>query len=129
MKKLLVAAAALVIGAGAAMADPLEGLWRTAKDDHGDSGLIKVAPCGNQLCGKLIKSFDSSGKEKASTMIGRNIISETQHKGGGIYKGKVYAPDRDKTYSSKLRLSGDTLDVSGCVFGICRNGGTWKRVN
>jgi uncharacterized protein (DUF2147 family) len=129
MKKLVLTVAALVVTAGmAAAADPLEGTWRTAADDNGDSGLIQVAPCGNALCGKLVKSYDSAGKEKPSTMIGRNIISETQNKGGGTYKGKIYAPDRDKTYSSKLQLKGNMLSVSGCVFGICRNGGTWKKV-
>ncbi|WP_294613435.1 DUF2147 domain-containing protein [Roseovarius sp.] len=128
MKKVVLTMATIMFSAGMAVADPLEGTWRTAPDDHGDTGLIEVAPCGDALCGKLVKSFDSTGKEKPSTMIGRNIISETQNKGGGTYKGKIYAPDRDKTYSSKLRLTGDMLDVSGCVFGICRNGGTWKKV-
>lgn len=128
MRKLVTMAAVLSLSAGAAMAEPLMGTWRTAKDDNGDSGLIEVAPCGEKLCGKLVKSFDSSGAEKQSTNIGRNIISETVPTGGGQYKGKIYSPDRDKTYSSKLQLSGDTLKVSGCVFGICRDGGTWQRV-
>ncbi|SFN58783.1 Uncharacterized conserved protein, DUF2147 family [Roseovarius lutimaris] len=129
MKKLVLTIAALMVSAGmAAAADPLEGTWRTAADDNGHSGLIKVAPCGGALCGKLVKSYDSSGKEMASKNIGRNIISETKNTGGGAYKGKVYSPDRDKTYNSRLKLSGDTLKVSGCVFGICRDGGTWKKV-
>jgi uncharacterized protein (DUF2147 family) len=87
-----------------------------------------VAPCGAKLCGKLVKSFDSTGAEKASENIGRNIISETVPTGDGQYKGKIYSPDRDKTYSSKLVLKGDALKVSGCVLGICRDGGTWQRV-
>jgi len=49
---------------------------------------------------------------------------------GGAYSGgKVYSPDRDKTYSSKMTLNGNNLNIKGCVFGICRDGGTWKRVN
>ena len=39
-----------------------------------------------------------------------------------------WAPDRDKVYSSKMELSGSILEVSGCVFGICR-AQTWTRVN
>ncbi|MCR9114486.1 MAG: DUF2147 domain-containing protein, partial [Rhodobacteraceae bacterium] len=42
--------------------------------------------------------------------------------------GKVYSPDRGKTYKSKLVLNGKTLKVSGCVLGICRDGGTWQKV-
>ena len=51
-------------------------------------------------------------------------------KGGGAYGGgKVWAPDRDKTYNSKMQLSGDSLAVSGCVLGgiICR-ASDWTRV-
>jgi len=48
--------------------------------------------------------------------------------GGGACKGKVYSPDRGKTCNSRLQLNGDTLKVSGCVLGICRDDGTWQRV-
>lgn len=129
MKRLLMSAAALMLGAGGALAaDPLEGTWRTAPDDNGHTGLIIVAPCGDALCGTLTRAFDGSGAEVASDNIGRQIISGTKPKGDGAYTGKVYAPDRDKTYNSRLQLSGDSLDVSGCVLGICRNGGTWTKV-
>jgi uncharacterized protein (DUF2147 family) len=113
---------------GASAADPLEGRWRTAKDDNGNSGLIEVKPCGSKLCGTLIKAYDTSGASVPSDNIGRKIISDTVATGSGSYKGKVYSPDRDKTYSSKLKLSGGKLKVSGCVLGICRDGGTWTRV-
>jgi len=128
MRKLMTMTAALSLMGGMAMAEPLLGTWRTAKDDNGHSGLIHVAPCGDKLCGKLVKSYDETGKEMASENIGRNIISETVPTGDGEYKGKVYSPDRDKTYKSRLKLNGDTLKVSGCVFGICRDGGTWTKV-
>lgn len=127
MKLISLALAISTFAAGAALADPLEGMWRTTKDDNGNSGLIQVAPCGNTLCGKLIKSFDKNGKEMASKNIGKNIISQTVAKGNGAYKGKVYSPDRDKTYNSKLMLTGNTLKVQGCVLFICRDGGTWNR--
>ncbi len=127
-QRVAAAAAVVLLGAGiAAAADPLEGMWRTAADDNGNSGLIKVAPCGAKLCGTLVKSFGPDGKPMQSANIGRQIISETVAKGGGQYTGKVYSPDRGKTYNSKLKLSGDSVAVSGCVLGICRDGGTWKR--
>lgn len=128
MKRIILAAALVALG-GAANAEPLLGTWQTAKDDNGNYGHIQVAPCGAKICGTLVKSFDSAGKAITSEHTGRNIISATVPTGDGGYKGKVYSPDRDKTYSSKLQLSGSTLKVSGCVFGICRDGGTWTRVN
>lgn len=128
MRRLVTMSAALSLMAGMAMAEPLLGMWQTAKDDNGNSGLIEVTRCGNALCGELVKSFDANGQETASDNIGRNIISETVPAGAGKYEGKVYAPDRDKTYSSKLVLEGDRLSVSGCVLFVCRDGGTWRRV-
>ncbi|MEL6570980.1 MAG: DUF2147 domain-containing protein [Pseudomonadota bacterium] len=129
MKKLMMAVAGAAIAvAGAASADPLHGVWQTSKDDNGNFGFIQVAPCGSQICGTLIKSFDTNGTEIQSANTGRQIISATVANGDGTYSGKVYSPDRDKTYSSKLVLSGNQLAVSGCVLGICRNGGTWVKV-
>ncbi|MAU51936.1 MAG: imidazoleglycerol-phosphate dehydratase [Roseovarius sp.] len=128
MRKLMMMTAMLSLAAGAAMAEPLLGMWRTAGDDNGNSGLVQVAPCGAALCGKLVKSFNSAGEEIPSDNIGRNIISGTVPTGDGEYRGKVYSPDRGKTYNSRLQLNGDSLKVSGCVLGICRDGGTWQRV-
>lgn len=128
MKLVALATMATLMSAGMALAaDPLEGFWRTAKDDNGNSGLVHVTPCGNALCGKLVKAYDGAGNEIVTENIGRNIISETVSKGGGDYRGKVYSPDRGKTYNSRLSLSGSVLKVSGCVLGICRDGGTWQK--
>jgi len=129
MKTMTLAFVATLMSAGVAFAaDPLEGYWRTAKDDNGHSGLVHVKPCGAKLCGTLVKAYDASGAEIKSDNIGRNIISETVSKGNGDYRGKVYSPDRGKTYNSRLKLSGKALKVSGCVLGICRDGGTWTKV-
>ena len=129
MKRLAMIAALAIGFASPALADPLEGMWRTAADDNGHSGLIEVAPCGAALCGTLVKAFDSGGAEIQTPNIGRQIISATTPRGNGLYRGKVYSPDRDKTYNSRLQLNGDRLSVSGCVIGICRDGGTWTRAN
>ncbi|MBT0956216.1 DUF2147 domain-containing protein [Alphaproteobacteria bacterium KMM 3653] len=123
----MAATVALMGMAMPAAADALEGMWRTSKDDNGNSGIIKVAPCGSSLCGTLVQSFDSAGKPLKTANIGKQIISATKPTGGGNYKGKVFSPDRGKTYNSKLVLSGNTLKVSGCVLGVCRDGGTWTR--
>jgi len=128
MRKTLIMTAVLGLGAGGALAEPLLGTWLTAKDDNGHSGLIEVAPCGDALCGTLVKSYDETGTEIDSPHTGRDIISETVPVGDGRYEGKIYSPDRDKTYDSKLELQGDRLKVSGCVMFICRDGGTWKKV-
>lgn len=129
MKKLILAAI-LALGAGAAFAaDPIEGIWQTAKDDNGNYGHIEVKPCGPAFCGVLIRSFDSSGAPLDSDNIGKQIIWDMVPYGDGLYDdGKIWSPDRDKTYNSDLTITGDSLTVRGCVLGICRDGGTWTRV-
>ncbi len=130
MKTFLTAAVLSVVMAGAAFAaDPIVGTWQTIKDDNGNSGQIKVSECGAAICGTLVQSFDAAGKPFTSANQGRKLIWDMQNQGGGKYAGgKVYSPDRDKTYNGELVLSGNTLDVKGCVLGICRSGGKWSRV-
>lgn len=121
--------AALTLFATVAAADPAVGTWQTAPDDNGNFGHIEVAPCGAALCGVLVRAYDGAGKQIASDRVGQRIVWDMMAKGDGSYgDGKVYAPDRDKTYNSRMSLDGQFLKVEGCVMGICR-GNTWKRVN
>jgi uncharacterized protein (DUF2147 family) len=127
--KFYLTALAFVFAAGTAFADPVEGIWQTKKDDNGNFGFVEVKPCGPAFCGILIKSFDSAGAPTDSPNIGRKIIWDMVPYADGLYDdGKIYSPDRDKTYSSDMTLTGDKLAVRGCVLGICRDGGTWSRV-
>lgn len=128
--KTLAYAAALALVAGAAAADPVEGMWKTKPDDNGNYGHVEIAPCGTAFCGVLVKAFDGAGKELDSPNVGKQIVWDMSAAGEGAYEGgKVWAPDRDKTYRSKMQLSGDSLAVSGCVLGgvICR-ASDWTRV-
>ncbi len=130
MKRLMVAAL-LALAPVAALADPVEGIWKTKPDDNGNFGHIQIGACGDRFCGTLVKSFDKSGKEMTSPNVGKRIVWDMQSEGGGAYgNGKVWSPDRDKTYNSKMQLNGDSLSVKGCVMGgmICRDGGAWSRV-
>lgn len=127
--RILTTLAVLAVSATAALADPVEGTWKTRADDNGHSGLIRIAACGDAFCGTLVKAFDSAGKEIESPNIGRQIVWDMKPEGDGAYgDGKVWSPDRDKTYSAKMQLDGNKLSVSGCVMMICRDGGTWTRV-
>jgi uncharacterized protein (DUF2147 family) len=128
MTRLLIAAA-LALVAGAAAADPVEGLWKTQPDDNGNFGHVEIYACGDAICGVIRRAFDPSGADRPSENIGKRMIWDMHAEGGGDYGGgKIWAPDRDKTYSSKMALSGDTLKVSGCVLMICR-AQVWTRVN
>lgn len=132
LKFTMTLAAGLIAATAAFAADPVEGIWRTIPDDNGNFGDIKVTACGAKICGTLIKSYDPQGKTLESPNVGKQIIWDMVAQGAGAYgDGMVWSPDRDKTYASKMQLSGNTLAIQGCVMGgmICRNGGTWTRVS
>ena len=129
--KTVFAAVVLVAWAGAAWAaDPVEGVWKTLPDDNGNFGHVEIKPCGPAFCGTLIQSFDGTGAVMQSDNVGKQIVWDMMAAGDGSYTdGKIWSPDRDKTYNSTMQLTGDTLSVSGCVFGglICR-ASDWTRV-
>ena len=129
MKRLICAVFGLIFAASVVAADPIYGLWQTIPDDNGNFGHIEVQDCDGTICGVLMISFDTAGKSIESDNIGKRIIWNMKSKGDGKYGGgKIWSPDTDKTYASKLELVGDELKVSGCVFIVCRDGGTWTRV-
>lgn len=124
MKRLVLMTAATLFAASTAIADPVEGIWRTQEGENGGYAHVKVSPCGDKICGEIVKILNNSD----TTDVGRKIIWDMSASGGGKYSGgKIFAPDNGKTYKSKMALSGDALKVSGCVLGICRSQ-TWKRV-
>lgn len=127
--KTIALAAALTLFAGVGLADPVEGLWQTRADDNGNFGHVEIKPCGPAFCGTLVNAFDGAGQAIASDNIGRQIVWDMVAQADGLYDdGQIYSPDRDKTYNGDMTLAGDRLSVRGCVLGICRDGGTWQRV-
>ena len=129
MIRTIVLSAALALTAVAALADDALGDWRTQPDDNGNFGVVRLAPCAGKICGTLLSSYDAAGKPFASERAGTMIVKDMSPNGGGAYSGgTIYAPDRDKTYRSKMQLSGNTLKVSGCVGPICR-AQNWTRAN
>ena len=127
--KVFAMATGMALVAGSAWADPVEGVWQTRKDDNGNFGHVEIAPCGPAFCGVLVRAFDGAGKQIESPNVGKRIVWDMVPYTDGLYDdGKIYSPDRDKTYNGDMRLAGDRLSVRGCVLGICRDGGTWQRV-
>ena len=129
MKKMVSIALMAAALAGPASADPVLGTYQTQPGDTGSFAHVEIYQCDANICGVIRKAFDGSGQQIKSDTVGKRMIWDMKAQGGGKYgKGKIWAPDRDKTYSSKMELAGTTLKVSGCVLGICR-GQTWRKVN
>lgn len=126
MKRFIIAAAMGVAMAGAALADPVLGTWKTQVDD-GAYAYVKFAPCGASLCGTITNTFNDTGEYKSAN-IGKKLVWDMKADGGGKYSGgTIWQPSSGKEYRSKMALSGNTLKVSGCVGPICKKQ-TWSRV-
>ena len=113
LRIMTIAMAATLSLAGAALADPIEGNWRT-----GSGTTAAIAPCGGSFCITL-KDSAHAGKK----------IGSLNADGGNAYSGEITDPANGKTYSGKATLSGSELKLSGCVLGglICRSQ-NWKKL-
>ncbi len=132
MKTFTLAAGFAVLASAAFAADPVDGLWKTQPGDTGGYLHVSISECGSAICGTIDTAFDKDGNEQLEyENLGKQIIWDMVPDGGGSYGGgKIWAPDRDKTYSSKMTLdSQNKLTVKGCAVGglVCR-GQDWTRV-
>lgn len=117
-----------VLAGSAAMAQDISGVFQTQANDSGHVGMVEFYDCGGKYCGRLVRSFDAEKKEISSPHTGRNIVANMVSDGGGKFSGgTIWDPGADKTYRSKMELSGNRLNVSGCVAVFCKTQ-VWTKV-
>ena len=132
--RFLILAAALSATSSLA-AKPVTGAWLT--DDR--DGIVEIAPCGAQICGRLAKSLapvkgplvDRHNPDPA--LRNRPILGLPVLLGfvqdGQVWRGRIYDPRRGRHYKATLeRVAADRLKVRGCISVICRTI-MWSRVN
>jgi uncharacterized protein (DUF2147 family) len=114
-----------------AFAGGADGVWATEKNNKGGYLEITIAPCASDAsltCGTISKAFNAKGEDPAYPNLGKSIIEGMKHDGNESYSGgTVWDPEDDQTYSSKMTVKGDDLDVEGCISIFCQ-GQDWKRV-
>ncbi|MEM9060065.1 MAG: DUF2147 domain-containing protein [Pseudomonadota bacterium] len=126
----------LMLAAPAQASDVL-GVWQSETNDEGNYVHVEMAPCasdGALICGTIIEATNvdpaATNPARRAALLGKVMINDMAADGANRWDdGTIWAPDDEETYSSKMELNGDVLEVSGCVFGglICR-GQDWKRV-
>ncbi len=113
---------------GAAL--PVASEWRNPKNTvH-----VRIAPCGEgQVCGTVIwaseKAKADARKGGTEKLIGANLFREFRQVGPGEYKGRVFVPDMNRTFSGQMRIEGDSMIGKGCVLGFICKAQTWKRIS
>ena len=113
----------------AAMAQDATGLWRTEATQEGYLE-VQIEPCGEGLCGTILRARDLQGQEQPYPHVGRWMIRDMTPTGAGTWaNGQIWDPRNDRTFRSRMQLTGRTLAVSGCVLGIFCQNQTWQRVD
>lgn len=127
-----VALASLMLAVPAlAAAGSIEGVWRNGKD----SVRIRTQACGPAICATVIqasaKAQADAAKGGTTNLIGTQVFRDFRKDEKGVWKGRVYVPDMDRTFSGYLSVSErDELIGKGCILGglICKST-TWYRVS
>ncbi|MEM9012982.1 MAG: DUF2147 domain-containing protein [Pseudomonadota bacterium] len=129
--RILFLAAALMLPT-AAFGQEVAGLWKSEPNDEGNYIHVEVGACptAGLTCGVIVGAFDGNDQPANPDVVGRTIVADMEADGATEWSGgTIWAPDEDRTYSSRMELSGDVLTVKGCVLGglICR-GQDWTRL-
>jgi uncharacterized protein (DUF2147 family) len=127
----LILAAAIVAAPAIAFADGADGVWKTEADDNGGYLEVTIATCESdaaKTCGTITSAFTKEGTDPKYVNLGKLIVTDMTSINGKHYSGgTIWDPEHDKTYSSKMTVKGDVLDVEGCISIIC-SGEDWTRV-
>jgi uncharacterized protein (DUF2147 family) len=121
MKAVLLGAAMLAAMAAPVLAQDATGTWLR---DSGNSR-IRIAPCGDALCGSITWLRDPGGPAK----IGQRVFMDMKPAGPNEWRGQAFNPEDGKTYSGTMTLAENRLTTAGCVLGglICKSA-SWQRV-
>jgi len=120
-------------------ADEILGEWLTDKDE----AIVEIYRRGELYCGKIVwlkEPRNPDGTEKMDTqnpepskkdrpVIGLVMVWGFRYDGDGSWvDGRIYDPDNGKTYSCKMRLEGDKLNVRGYIgFSLFGRTTVWTR--
>lgn len=126
--RLILPLALLFVCTNTFAADGIIGVWKTESSDKGYLH-VSVENCDDAICGTIKEALDLEGAPIADyEHIGKQMIWDMASKSETSWeKGKIWDPSKDKTYKSKMSLSGDVLNVSGCIAFICKKQ-SWTRV-
>lgn len=129
MKLLGFAAAAVLLAAPLAAAQPIEGRWITQDGD----AVVTVAPCGRSLCGTISRFLvtppegvgqrdvnNPDARLRTRRILGLPVLTDFS-RDGDVWRGRIYDPKSGRSYRSVLeRRDARTLAVKGCIGPICR---------
>ncbi len=123
--------AVLGLSGPAVAAEPL-GDWLVADK----VAAVRVAPCGDALCGNLAWTKGPPGTDKnnpdptkrSRSVIGMPILLDMKQAAANRWEGEIYNAEDGRTYSGRMVLSEENvLRIEGCVLGFLCGGQNWAR--
>lgn len=125
------AGAALAESASAPRAGDIYGVWRNPKG----SVHIEIKPCDARTCGVVVwANADARAdvkKKNNQDLVGMQLLRDFSADGDNEWKGKVFVPDLDMTFSGQVRLLDRvSLKAKGCLLPnfLCKSQ-VWTRVD
>ena len=112
IRKLVLATALAGAFAAPALADPIEGNWKTQSGET-----AAISSCGGGYCITL-KTGEHAGKR----------IGQMNAAGDGKYSGSITDPADDKTYSGSATITGAAMKMTGCALKIFCKSQTWNKM-
>jgi uncharacterized protein (DUF2147 family) len=107
-------------------------VWSTEKSDSGGYLEVTIGPCESdttKTCGVISAAFSKDGIKSDYEHLGKLMIKDMKSNDGISYSGgTIWDLEKDKIYTSKLKVKGDVLKVDGCISFICV-GQNWARVD
>ena len=124
--KLGIAGLFSMVLSGLALADEgASGVWKL----NSGKVTVRIAPCGPSLCGAIVglaKPLDKKGRPKVDKrnpneslrdrpLMGLTVLANMRPAGENRWQGTIYNADDGRTYSSYMNVSGNSMNVKGCV--------------
>jgi uncharacterized protein (DUF2147 family) len=118
-------------GAGGGGALPVASEWRNPRNTvH-----IRLTPCGeDRMCGIVTWASDKAKADArrggTDQLVGANLFRDFRRVSADQYKGRVFVPDLNRTFSGHMQIKGDSMIGKGCVLAglICKQQ-VWTRIS
>lgn len=124
-------AAAAPAAAGDTAAPLQSGVWKNPKN----SVHVELRPCGENACGYVVwanaKAQADARKGGTDNLIGMQLLRDFKPHKDGVWRGKVFVPDLNATFSGSAQLIDQrTMKARGCLIGSfgCKSQ-TWTRID
>jgi len=106
----------------------INGVWRNPKN----SVHVEIKPCPAGACGYVVWATEKAKADAreggTKQLIGLQLLQDFTQDKSGTWRGKVFVPDLNRTFTGSADLANPTtLKAKGCFLILCK-AQTWTRI-